>query len=46
MALPIAVRFERLGCLRQRRFDRRTALAFIEGKSSNIDERRNVDCLD
>ena len=38
----IAVRFKRLRCLRQRRFDRRTALAFIESKCSNIDQCCNV----
>src|SRR5271163_720319 len=39
---PIAVRFERLGRLRHGLFDRRTALAFIESKGGNIDERCNV----
>src|SRR3984957_9800499 len=39
---PIAVRFERLRCLGQRRFDRRTTLAFIESEGGNIDKRRNV----
>src|ERR1700685_3882925 len=38
----IAVRFKRLRCLRQRRFDRRTTLAFIESKCSNIDQCCNV----
>src|SRR5271155_4655451 len=39
---PVAVRCERLGCLRHSRFDRGTALAFVESKCSNIDKRRNV----
>src|SRR6202034_2708449 len=39
---PVAVRCERLGRLRQSLFDRRTALTFIKGKSSNIDQRCNV----
>src|SRR5580658_4980581 len=39
---PVAVRFERLGRLRQSLFDRRTALPFIERKGGNVDKRRNV----
>src|SRR5260370_16069129 len=39
---PVAVRLERLGGLRHGRFDRGTALAFIEGKGGNIDKRCNV----
>src|ERR1700683_2667646 len=38
----ITVRRERLGGLRHGRFDRRTALTFIESKCSNVDKRRNV----
>src|SRR5579859_6275160 len=39
---PVAVRFERLGRLRQGLFDRCTALTFIESKGGNIDKRCNV----
>src|SRR5277367_4783342 len=39
---PVAVRFERCGCLRQGLFYRCTALAFIERKGSNINQRCNV----
>src|ERR1700730_4971543 len=40
--IVVAVRFERLGRLRQGLFDRRTALTFIESKCGNIHKRRNV----
>src|ERR1700742_2237208 len=39
---PVAVGVERLGSLRHSRFDRRTALTFIERKSGNINKRCNV----
>src|ERR1700722_14580506 len=39
---PVVVWFERLGRLWQGLFDRRTALAFIERKSGDIDQRSNV----
>src|SRR5580658_7728771 len=39
---PVAVGVERLGGLGHSRFDRRTALTFIERKSGNINKRRNV----
>src|SRR5271154_3137094 len=37
----VAVRLKRLGCLWNRLFDRRTALAFIECKCGNVDKRSN-----
>src|SRR6202041_2008228 len=37
----VAVRLKRLGCLRNRLFDRRTTLAFIECKCGNVDKRSN-----
>src|SRR5580700_2416443 len=40
--VAVAVRFERLGGLRQALFDGRTALTFIESKGGNIDQRRNL----
>src|SRR5271155_2780521 len=39
---PVAVGCERLGRLWHGRFDRGTALTFIESKRGNIDKRRNV----
>src|ERR1700722_14211053 len=40
--ISIAIRFECLGGLRHRRFDRRTALTFIERKCGDVYECRNV----
>jgi hypothetical protein len=40
--VAVAVRLECLGGLRHGRFDRRTALAFIESKGGDVDQCCNV----
>src|SRR5271168_2776369 len=40
--IPMAIRFECLGGLRHGRFDRSTALTFIERKGSDVNECRNL----
>jgi len=40
--VPVAIRLECLGRLRQRLFDRCTAVTFIECKGGDVDQCRNV----
>jgi len=40
--VPVAIRLECFGRLRQGLFDRRTAVTFIESKGGDVDECRNV----